>query len=347
MEHCTQCGSKLPSARDAFCQHCGSKIELVPIPMTSDPDDREGPSDIALSRGDARSTARIFLENAHLGLTDQWRWILGALIVITIQASFVPFGPAFRMSEYIVDTKTPELRYFVALNLGFIAALIGVWLVVKLLHNKSLTQTVTGRRTFDYNRVMYAIGMGILVNLVALIIGLLFFSADVKLEAPSRSVFLTFFFLAIILTPFQAALEEIVFRGYITQGLSLATRRRLILVIVPSLFFMLIHITTAKEMGDWFIPYMFYITMLGMVFSAYTLLDGGIELAVGYHAAHNLWVFFFEGGGVFAPLSLFDISREVSLGEPFLIPLTLFFVFSYKYQWFSWRGSLDKLRRNL
>ena len=84
---------------------------------------------------------------------------------------------------------------------------------------------------------------------------------------------------------------------------------------------------------------------MGGFFAVVSLLDGGIELAIGYHAINNLWIVLIANTDVTAipSPSLF----EIPIGEAALFPdvftqlgmlLILIAVFNHKYKWFNWRG---------
>jgi membrane protease YdiL (CAAX protease family) len=81
-----------------------------------------------------------------------------------------------------------------------------------------------------------------------------------------------------------AVAEELLFRGYILQGLGLLTQNRILLAIVNGLLFMWIHVTTV---GWDYIP-LLKIFEIGFFFTIITLKSNGLELAIGMHVAHNL-----------------------------------------------------------
>jgi hypothetical protein len=95
---------------------------------------------------------------------------------------------------------------------------------------------------------------------------------------------------ALLFIPFQAAFEEVLFRGYLMQGFTLILRNRLFPVIMTSVLFALLHSLNpeVKEHGFWtMMPQ--YITF-GLIFGIITILDDGIESAIGAHAANNIFL---------------------------------------------------------
>ncbi|MDP6770492.1 MAG: CPBP family intramembrane metalloprotease, partial [Anaerolineales bacterium] len=227
-------------------------------------------------------------------------------------------------------------------NYAFIIGIIGVWITVKLIHKKTLTQVITGRRTFDYNRVVYAIWVGLIIFAFLLALDRLFFHSDIEFRSPNIWEYITFFLFAIVLTPYQAALEEILFRGYLFQGMALLTKNKNFLVASSAIFFTAIHLLNPEPYEYGFGPYVTGMMIFGIFVSLLTLLDGGIELAVGYHAVNNLWVALVvntELTSMHTP-SLFIIpidGYEFFPGTPVeLITLVIMFlVFNRKYQWIN------------
>ena len=99
--------------------------------------------------------------------------------------------------------------------------------------------------------------------------------------ARAPSVTLPVLTLAFLLTPLQAASEEILFRGYLTQALGRIFRSRYKIVVAVGVIFAVLHF---NAYGPLTMPYMFVVSL---IFSLTTLRDDRIELAIGAHTAQN------------------------------------------------------------
>ena len=86
---------------------------------------------------------------------------------------------------------------------------------------------------------------------------------------------------SILVIPIQAGGEELFFRGWLTQSLGQAVRSRFALVLIVALLFALSHGISRDLLA---LP--FYMLM-SLGFSALSLGDGRLELAIGAHIAHN------------------------------------------------------------
>ena len=70
--------------------------------------------------------------------------------------------------------------HFVLSFYPFIVGIIGVWLAVNLLHRKDLTHVVTGRASFDYNRTVYAIFIGLILHSGWFLVGVVVFQGEIR-----------------------------------------------------------------------------------------------------------------------------------------------------------------------
>ena len=130
------------------------------------------------------------------------------------------------------------------------------------------------------------------------------------------------------------------------QGIGVATKNRWFPLIVTSLVFGLLHIANpeVEKLGYGILVY--YIGT-GFFLGIITLMDEGLELALGFHAANNLitallvtanWTAFQTNS------ILIDISTPV-LGADVYVPVfvvfpILVFIFSKKYGWTNWKEKL-------
>jgi membrane protease YdiL (CAAX protease family) len=100
---------------------------------------------------------------------------------------------------------------------------------------------------------------------------------------------LIFLPVALILTPIQTSAEEFLFRSYFMQGLSLWIRQPVILAIAVSLPFALVHFGNPEmSRGALWIGLTYF--ALAVFLALITLQDDRLELALGVHAANNLFI---------------------------------------------------------
>jgi membrane protease YdiL (CAAX protease family) len=295
----------------------------------------------------------MFLWDKSYKLKNFWYYILGSFILILFstigQLPMIPFLPSELPSPDadpmdIFKTIPSNLRLFLLL-LSFAFVLPGIWLVVKKLHDLPIMSILSSRKKIDLERVLYSFMIwGTVV------------SAFVFLEYslnPENYVFnfkvkefLILAVIAILFIPIQTSVEEIVFRGYLMQGFGHWLNSRFMALFLTSTVFGSLHLANPEITALGYEFVIIYITV-GFVLGIMTLMDEGLELAIGFHAANNLIVALLLTADwtVFQTESiLIDIS-EPSLGitdwiTPFIVFPILLSVFARKYSWTNWKEKL-------
>jgi len=146
--------------------------------------------------------------------------------------------------------------------------------------------------------------------------------------------------------PLQTSMEEYYMRGYMMQGLGILTKNRWFPLLFTSLLFGLLHIFNPEVEKLGYGIMVFYIGT-GLFLGIITLMDEGLELAIGFHAANNLTAALLVTADwtAFSTDSLYrDISEPV-LGWDILVPVLvvfpiLLYVFSVMYNWTNWKERL-------
>ena len=152
--------------------------------------------------------------------------------------------------------------------------------------------------------------------------------------------------MAIILIPIQTSFEEYMFRGYMLQGLGLATKTRWIPLVVTSVLFGLMHMAN-PEVGKLGPVIMVYYIGTGFFLAIMTLMDEGLELALGFHAANNLMTALLVTSTwtAFQTDSILISTGEPVVGFDILIPVFVVFpifllILTKKYKWSGWKDKL-------
>ena len=242
-----------------------------------------------------------FINAALQGKNEFWRYLVG-LIIIFVFSSIIGGIPALIVfmtsadpaAAMVMDFETAginETLGFGVLLLSFAIGLIGVWIALKQLHHRPLVSTINPKNTINWKKVL--VGAGIWFGLTLILEGYNYYTTPEVYEWTfDFSRFLPILILAIILIPLQTSFEEIVFRGYLMQGLGVAFRYPIIPLLLTSAVFGAMHLANPEitEYGTWIIwTYVGIGFMLGLV----TLMDEGLELALGVHAMNNLYACLF------------------------------------------------------
>ena len=296
-----------------------------------------------------------FVSNSFIGNNTFVRYLGGVLIVIFASQVLGAIPLALVMGLKIIsgdgeinfDNPTDLTGFGIDQNINlilllipFIVGLVALWISIKLLHKRSLKQTITGRSQFAWNRFFSAAGIWLVLLLLMGIVNYLVdpenFVWNFQLD---KFIFLVI--IALLMLPLQTAFEEIFFRGYLMQGILVGSQNRAVALITTTLVFGLLHIFNPeiKEFGIALALPQYII--LGLILGISTLMDDGLELALGVHAINNVFLAIFltfDASALQTPalLSVKEINPLVDLIE--LIIASVIFVLwaSRKYHWNKW-----------
>jgi hypothetical protein len=251
---------------------------------------------------EAQASRKSFLDNSRLGKGSAWRYLAGISLIlfiwliagslitamlILILAVMRGFGPEDIPRLAADPGILGQTPYFLVLSSNFVIMFLGIWLTVRLVHGRSLRSVITAAGAIDWGRV----GAGFLAWLVLIAIG----SVVEFLLWPGTFSWnfdpLTFFpfaVFAILLVPIQTSSEELFFRGYLLQAGSLLSRKGVLLAVGSGVLFALPHIANPEVAVNFTVVLLSYF-VLGAFLAWVSIKDGTLELALGVHAANNLF----------------------------------------------------------
>ena len=249
-----------------------------------------------------------YLALAQQGKNQWWRYILGFFLILLAWQGIglMPLfaigywaevdddaATRFNWDTFLVEGISPALT-FVDMMAMFIFLVIGVWLVVRFLHKRPFLSLITPLQRISWMRVLQGAVVFAAIYLSVTVLG------EWLLPTPAGEVeyvfdaqaFLLFLPLALVLIPIQTSAEELLFRGYVLQGLGLVLHRWAA-VLVSALLFALPHLLNPEVYGaNLWIAVLPYLTT-GLLLALVTVRDGTLELAMGVHAINNILAFLF------------------------------------------------------
>lgn len=177
-------------------------------------------------------------------------------------------------------------KLFILEMLPFLFGLIGFFIAIKWIHKSNWKQWLTARAQIDVKRVVIAFFSWSLLIVIPTLIELLIYPDRYTWNFKAGPFFLTFLLLLVFL-PFQVLFEELMFRGFIFQGLTKRTNSVWFAMVMSGIMFGLMHLGNPEVLahGYWLLG--IYIT-LGVALGFFTMLNQGLEVAFGFHLANNL-----------------------------------------------------------
>lgn len=182
----------------------------------------------------------------------------------------------------------PNLGLLILL-IPFVAGLAAFILLIKPLHLRTFKMTINGTGKIRWNRFFISGLLWFLLSAVYMVLYMKIDPSNFTVNNSSKSL-IGLVIISLIFIPFQAALEEVVFRGYLMQGFAVLIRNRWFPLLITSLFFGLLHSFNPEVKDFGFFTMMPHYIVFGLIFGAITLLDDGIEAAMGAHAANNIFL---------------------------------------------------------
>jgi membrane protease YdiL (CAAX protease family) len=171
----------------------------------------------------------------------------------------------------------------------FIAGLAAYVLAIKPLNNRTVINTINGTGKIRWNRFFISALVWFLLSAIYLILYLKIDPSNFTISNRTASL-LILILVSVLLIPFQAAFEEVLFRGYLMQGFAVLVKNRWFPLVTTSVLFGLLHAFNPEVKEYGFFTMIPQYLLFGLIFGVITILDDGIEAAMGAHSANNIFL---------------------------------------------------------
>ena len=226
----------------------------------------------------------------------------------------------------------------------FIILLIFLLFAVRKLHKRPILSLFTIRPEIDFKRIFFSFSVWSIFLFISLFISMKS-GAELKWNFNSNTfgmlVGISFFII-----PLQTTFEELFFRGYLIQSLGRRFNTPLFPMLLSGVIFGLMHYSNpeVEVLGT---PILGYYILTGIFTSLMAIMDEGVELGIGFHAANNIFgcLIVTNHWQVFQTDALWMDMSEPKIGSDLMITLFVFFplmlfIFSKKYKWKSLKKGL-------
>ena len=296
----------------------------------------------------------MFLSETHSMKNPFWMYLVGSFIIIVfsiigqLPLSFVISGKNLIAAGgdplLALRNLDKNLQLFLLL-IPSVIGFLGLILVVYKLHEKSLISISTSRNNFDWQRTFFAFSVWGFIT-VLLLIGDYFLNPNDYQWNFKLIPFIILFIITIVLIPIQASFEEYIFRGYLLHGFNSFFNKPWLSLVITSIIFGFLHASNPEVEKIGYSILIYYIGT-GFFLGILTIIDRGIELAMGFHIANNLLISLlltsswtaFQTESIFLDISEPSIGFEIIFPLLVLYPIFLFIV-SKKYKLSNWKNKL-------
>ena len=296
-----------------------------------------------------------YIQQAYKGNNQWYHWIFTLILVFfgwQIIGVFPLTGVAISYSSDMNEFANAAQNNFMTLGIdknlflfliiiSFISGLLTLIFGVKYIHRRTFKSLVTSRNLIDWKRFWFAFFTWGIIAVMLTVLGI-FMSPENYIWNFKPIPFFTLLAVSFLFLPFQTTFEELLFRGYLMQGIGTVVKNRWFPLIFTSVCFGLLHGANPEVEKLGAISMVFYIGT-GFFYGIITLMDEGTELALGLHAINNIIAAFFvtTNWTVFQTDALYVDISEPSVGFEMFFPVLilypfLLYVFSSKYGWNNW-----------
>ena len=293
------------------------------------------------------------------GKNEWWMYVLGVLSavfgyslygnLISIPLMNLALNNGYSKNEIlknlnlIFDPTVVGINHSVllALMMGmFVFTLIFLWMALKFIHKKTLPSIITGFTNIRWNRYFFSFFVWTVLNILYTIFSYFLSPQDMTLQFDFNKLIVLLIVL-IIFIPIQTGVEELIFRGYLMQGLGLAFKNGITPLIITSVLFGLMHASNPEAKAHGLLIMMPYYIFFGAFLGIITLLDEGTELALGIHCANNLIssLLITSKNSVLHTDAIFNVIEKplFEFGSWLVMAFICFFILYKKYTLSNWK----------
>jgi len=258
-----------------------------------------------------------------------WKPVVGIIIVILGMLVVAPLvlmpvlaigvliegGPFWESLQKLATLEAIGPASLLYLNLTLGSAILVTWFVMRVVHRMRPRWLTSVGPKMRWKFFFICIGISVIALIAQVIVSMLLpgaQEADMTQEVNDFTATTAILALIVLLTtPFQAAGEEYVFRGYLMQALGSLFNNKWVALMVTSTLFATAH-------GVQNFPLFFDRFMFGFIAGWLVLRTGGLEAGIAMHILNNFLAFGFA-------LTFSDLSESLNVSEVGWgnIPLTL------------------------
>jgi uncharacterized protein len=248
-----------------------------------------------------QNSMKEYLDAVYQGKNNWWRYIFSIAVILFF---WVVIGsvPVVLFSAYLMldgnsnsgftvtgfSGVDPLVAFLITMS-GFLMFFLAIFISVRFIHGRPFRSLVTPGRKINWKRMSFGFTFWFVIACIVSLFEAILYPNRYSISFDPIP-FLVFFFFAILLIPIQAACEELFFRGYLMQGLGLRIRDLIVLTLFSGTLFGALHLWNpemTETNGSWLLAASYF--LIGCFAALITLVDGGLELALGLHVANNLY----------------------------------------------------------
>jgi uncharacterized protein len=297
----------------------------------------------------------MFLEQAQDGKNDVGRW-LALLVIISVAITIIGTIPV-QILVYLQTAASPDLIpnlenpldlsvfdisapiQLLFLIMPYLMGILALALLIKPIHERRAITLISGSIPFRWSHFFWG---GKIWLLLVFIYTLIISSIDkhsINIDIDSISLLKTCLVM-ILLVPIKTGLEEILFRGYLMQGIHQFIRYKWLNLVITALIFAGSQVYLSENKDNEAILVFIQYLLFGILLSLCAILDDGLEMAWGVNSINTIFIGILslsERNSDSIRLSQLHFSNK-SYGIGALLIISALFMYSAnkKFKWIGW-----------
>ena len=231
----------------------------------------------------------VFTRDIYWFYGSEHRWCHPSILRFNRQLDTKP-GTTHGYEQHLArryDVRSGFEPFLASMAFAFVVLLATAIWIIKTFHGRSWTEVINGTKRVRWSRFFVGLAVWGTLLIVSFVISYMTDPDNFEFRFdPVRFILLTI--ISLTMLPIQSSCEEFVFRGYLAQGVASWTGSRLWALLIPSVLFALLHSANPEVAKYGFGVMMANYFLIGLTFGLISLLDDGIELAMGAHSINNI-----------------------------------------------------------
>jgi uncharacterized protein len=176
------------------------------------------------------------------------------------------------------------------LLLSFYGLLWGLYFAIVQVHHRQILEAFTGNSFFRFSLMFKSWTVFFLLCILGDMVYASLLSGEYIWNF-SLSKFIPVLLIALFAIPIQTTAEELLIRSYIIQSISLFIKNRYIVAIISAAIFAVLHGANVELAHFGKFTMLMYYFLFGLFLAFVTIASNGLEIAMGIHAATNMYSF--------------------------------------------------------
>lgn len=279
------------------------------------------------------------LNGAHLYLLGVLASFLGGQIIGAIPLLYVMLSKGVFDASVMTNPSLLGLsnNEFISLAMfPFILSFVILWIFIKYVHKKRFLVSLTAFESFNWKKLFFSFFVWLAMS--AIIDGTFYFMDPTNYEFHfAGKEFWILLAISLLIIPIQTSFEELLFRSYLMQSIGMISAYRIVPFMITSVAFGLMHIMN-PEIGEYGYIVLIQYIGIGFLLGLLTILSDSTELALGLHAANNIYgsIFVsFKGSALTTDSLFYSKEMDVSLSSMLFsiaIMVLFYFIMNKKYK---------------